>query len=102
MGMPPSAPLYTRRLPNGGLVTIEQVETGSATLYRAQLRVERRTDPLRREGHEAPVIAEVEGMDLDAVLRELHVIAESNVSLAQRLVRWQLRQTPPGGTPRSE
>ena len=90
--MPQPAPLYTRRLPGGGYVTIEQVHAGSGAAYRAQLRVERRTDPLRREGHVAPVVAEMEGAEAQAVLAELHAIAESNVSLAQRIVRWQTRQ----------
>ncbi len=89
--MPESEPLYTRRLPGGGYVSIEQVDDGRAA-YRAQLRVERRSDPARREGHAAPVIAEIEGVDPQAVLAELHAIAESNVSLAQRIVRWQTRQ----------
>lgn len=91
--MPESEPLYTRRLPGGGYVTIEEVDGGAA--YRAQLRVERRSDPARREGHVAPVIAEMEGAEPEIVLAELHAIAESNVSIAQRIVRWQTRQTPP-------
>ena len=78
-------------MPGGGYVTIEQVDGGGAP-YRAQLRVERRTDPARREGHAPPVIAEVEGAEPQAVFAELHAIAESNVSLAQRIVRWQTRQ----------
>jgi len=88
--MPESEPLYSRRLPGGGYVTIEQADGGGAA-YRALLRVERRSDPARREGHVAPVIAEMEGPQPEVVLAELHAIAESNVSIAQRIVRWQAR-----------
>ena len=88
--MSQSTPLYTRRLPGGGYVTIEQVEDTSAG-YRAQLRVERRTDPLRRDGHAPPVIAEVEGAEPRDAIAELEAIAASNVSVAQRILRWQMR-----------
>jgi hypothetical protein len=71
-------------------VTIEQVEDAS-TGYRARLRVERRTDPLRRDGHTAPVIAEVEGAEPQQAIAELQAIAASNVSVAQRILRWQMR-----------
>jgi hypothetical protein len=99
------APLYTRPLPGGGYVAIEQVDDASSvvesepseaarTSYRARLRVERRADPLRREGHLAPVIADVEGVEPQAAFAELHAIAASNVSLAQRIQRWQMRGRP--------
>ncbi len=102
-------PLYTRKLPGGGYVAIEQVDDANGAAsgtpagatgdpagasYRAQLRVERRADPLRREGHLAPVIAEVEGAEPQAAFAELHAIAASNVSLAQRILRWQMRRAP--------
>ena len=86
------ATLFTRQLPGGGYVMIEEVESGGGG-YRAQLRVERRTDPLRREGHVAPVIAEVQGLAPSVAFAELHAIATSNVSVAQRILRWQHRQS---------
>ena len=85
------APLYTRPLPGGGFVIIEQVDDTS-TVYRAQLRVERRADPIRREGHVAPVIAEIAGEEPQQAFAELHAIAASNVSLAQRILRWQVKK----------
>lgn len=82
------APLYTRQLPGGGYVIIEQVPDGSGG-YRAQLRVERRADPFRRDSQTAPVIAEAAGTEQSTVFEELHAIAANNVSVAQRILRWQ-------------
>jgi hypothetical protein len=76
-------------------VTVEQVEdvqSGSCT----RLRVERRADPLRREGHVPPVIVEVQSVEAET-LAELQAIAASNVSLAQRILRWQQRRAQGGG-----
>jgi hypothetical protein len=86
--MSESSLLYTRRLPGGGYVTIEHVD-GTDESYRARLRVERRADPIRREGHAAPVIAEAQGNAAETVFAELHAIAANNVSVAQRIQRWQ-------------
>ena len=90
--MPDPAPLYTRTLPGGGYVSIEQVDAAESG-YRACLRVERRADPGRREGHAPPVIAELTGAEPNSVLAELHAIAASNVSVAQRIQRWQTRRS---------
>ena len=87
----PISPLYTRPLPGGGYVAIEHVEDGDPA-YRAQLRVERRADPLRRAGHAPPVIAERHGEEPDAVVDELRTIAASNVSVAQGIQRLQRQQ----------
>jgi hypothetical protein len=76
-------------------VTVEQVEdvqSGSCT----RLRVERRADPLRREGHVPPVIVEVQSVEAET-LAELQAIAASNVSLAQRILRWQQRRAQGSG-----
>jgi hypothetical protein len=86
------SPLYTRSLPGGGYVEIDQ--TGDAEAgFSARLLVERRADPHRREGHAPPVIAVAEGCEAAAPLAELQAIAESNVSLAQRILRWQIRKS---------
>lgn len=93
MPQPASAlPLYTRKLPGGGYVTIEQVDDGGSE-YRAYLRVERRADPSRREGHTAPVIAEASCGEPEAALAELQAIAVSNVSVARGILRWQSRRS---------
>lgn len=90
--MPDRPPRYTRQLPGGGYVEID--ETGDAQAgFSAQLRVERRADPHRREGHPPPVIAEAAGADPEVAFAPLHAIAASNVSLAQRIQRWQLRKS---------
>ena len=88
--MPERPPLYTRPLPGGGYVEIDQTGDLEAG-FSARLRVERRADPHRREGHPPPVIAEAEGADPDLTFAPLHAIAASNVSLAQRILRWQRR-----------
>jgi hypothetical protein len=55
----------------------------------ALLLVERRADPIRRIGHEPPVIADVVGADLQRVLESLIEIATNNVEIARALQRWQ-------------
>lgn len=90
MSEPP--PRYTRPLPGGGYVEIDQTGDPKAG-FSARLRVERRADPHRREGHPPPVIAEAEGADPEVAFAPLHAIAASNVSLAQRIQRWQRRQS---------
>ena len=83
-------PRYTRPLPGGGYVEID--ESGDAEAgFCARLRVERRADPQRREGHPPPVIAESEGADPEVAFAPLHAIAASNVFVAQRIQRWQMR-----------
>ena len=80
--------LYTRPLPGGGYVEIDQ--TGDPVAgFCARLRVERRADPHRRAGHPAPVIATAEAREAGAAVAALREIAASNVSLAQRIQRWQ-------------
>ena len=80
--------LYTRELPGGGYVAIEAVgEDGE--LFRARVSVERRTDPERRMGHPAPVIAEAAGASRTTVFNELSQIAADNVAVATGILRWQ-------------
>jgi hypothetical protein len=89
--MSPSTRLYRRALPGGGYVTIEAlpVEDG---IHRARLTVERRTDPVRRDGHATPVIATAEGPTEASVYEELFRIASDNVAVAQCILRWQARR----------
>ena len=89
--MNPSPPLYTRELPGGGYVVIEALPM-EGSRHRAQLAVERRTDPLRRDGHVRPIIATAEGPSAEAVYQDLHRIASDNVAVAQCILRWQARQ----------
>lgn len=85
-----SAPvLYTRELPGGGYVAIEAVPGASDAGYRAQVTVERRSDPARRAGHMPPVIVELSGRSQSEVFSALHRIAADNVSVASAILRWQ-------------
>jgi hypothetical protein len=79
--------LYSRTLPGGGHVTIE-VESQDSAIH-AMLFVERRVDPLRRDGHLPPVVAEALGDSETTAFDALYPIAASNVQLAQRIMRWQ-------------
>jgi len=84
------APLYSRELPGGGYVIIEAIPADDG-VFRAQLTVERRTDPVRRDGHERPVIATAEGPTAADVYNDLVKIAADNVAVAHCILRWQAR-----------
>jgi hypothetical protein len=84
------AQLYSRELPGGGYVIIEELPTEGG-VFRAQLTVERRTDPVRRDGHERPVIATAEGASSADVYHDLLQIAADNVAVARCILRWQAR-----------
>lgn len=83
------AVLYTRELPGGGYVAIENVSAGDGDAYRAQVKVERRADPARRAGHAPPVIIELGGRSQAEVFSALHRIASDNVAVATAILRWQ-------------
>lgn len=85
------APLYSRELPGGGYVIIEAIPSDDGR-FRAQLTVERRTDPMRRDGHARPVIATAEGATAGDVYNDLVKIASDNVAVAHCILRWQARQ----------
>lgn len=85
-----SEALYSRELPGGGYVVIESVPSDDG-VFRAQLTVERRTDPVRRDGHVRPVIATAEGSTAADVYNDLVKIAADNVAVAQCILRWQAR-----------
>ena len=84
------APLYSRELPGGGYVIVEALPSVDG-VFRAQLTVERRTDPLRRDGHIRPVIATAEGATAADVYNDLVKIAADNVAVAHCILRWQAR-----------
>ena len=111
--------LYQRELPGGGYVTIELVRDMADEADVVEQTLERRVDALRREGHvppsieiidgrpcrgrvaverragdrreghEVPVIAEVERDDVGSVFNELYQIASDNVAVARGLLSWQ-------------
>ena len=82
--------LYARNLPGGGVVRIESVADGTEEAE-ARVVVERRSDPDRRDGHEAPVIAEERGGDKRSLLEKLVQLASDNVAIARGLQRLQRR-----------
>lgn len=86
--MSDTAVLYTRELPGGGFVAIESLASEDG-VHRARISVERRNEMDRRDGHERPVIAELEGASRAAVFDELYRIAVDNVAIARGIMRWQ-------------
>ena len=92
-------PLYRRPMPGGGWVQVEldaspgdvRPEGRSAPL-RGRVVMERRADPGRRYGHQAPVVAELAGDDRDALMTDLFQLARDNAALARSLL--QLRIAP--------
>jgi hypothetical protein len=77
--------LYTRNLPGGGTVVIEDEAPGGRSSFRGWIVVERRTDPYRRSGHLPPIIAEATGASREDVFRQLYPIASDNVEIARAL-----------------
>lgn len=86
--MAETAVWYTRELPGGGYVAIESLSSDDG-VHRARISVERRNEFDRRDGHERPVIAELEGSSRSAVFDELYRIAVDNVAIARGIMRWQ-------------
>jgi hypothetical protein len=95
--MAETAVLYTRELPGGGFVAIESLSSDDG-VHRARISVERRNENDRRDGHERPVIAELEGPSKNAVFDELYRIAVDNVAIARGIMRWQAARRRERGT----
>jgi hypothetical protein len=90
------SPLYRRPMPGGGYVEVEldlprsDAESGGAHgPVHGRLVMERRADPGRRYGHQAPVVAELSGDDRDELMADLFRLARDNAALARRLMRMQ-------------
>ena len=95
--MAETAVLYTRELPGGGFVAIESLSSDDG-VHRARISVERRNELDRRDGHERPIIAELEGSSRAAVFDELYRIAVDNVAIARGIMRWQAARRRAQGT----
>jgi hypothetical protein len=80
-------------MPGGGYVDVEMdavresEDAGGRVCGR--LILERRADQGRRTGHRPPVVAELTGDDVDAVMADLFRLACDNAALARSLLRWQ-------------
>jgi hypothetical protein len=91
--------LYRRPMPGGGYVEVELygdagLANGESTprSHRGRVVMERRADPGRRDGHQAPVLAELTGDDRDELMSELFRLAQDNAALARSLLRLQAEQ----------
>jgi glycine cleavage system regulatory protein len=80
-------------MPGGGYVEVE-LEIGGAganerpdRMLHGRIIMERRADPRRRYGHQAPVVAEMTGDDRDELMEELFRLARDNSALARSLLR---------------
>ena len=87
--MPPEKTLYRRTLPGGGYVNVDVDAPSASGVHRAYVAVERRSDPIRRDGHSPPIVAEAEGGTRQSVFAQLLAIAADNVSVARALLRWK-------------
>lgn len=83
------AVLYIRDLPGGGFVSIEGESNDRGVGYVGALRVERRSEADRRDGHPPPVVLETAAPTQAEVFDRLVTIANSNVAVAAALLRWQ-------------
>ena len=81
--------LYRRTLPGGGYVNVDVESPSSSGVHRAYVAVERRSDPMRRDGHTPPIVAKAEGGTRQSVFAQLLAIATDNVAVARALLRWK-------------
>jgi len=87
--MPSDKNLYRRTLPGGGFVNVDLESPSSPGVHRAYVAVERRSDPVRRDGHTPPIVAQAEGGTRQSVFAQLLAIAADNVAVARALLRWK-------------
>jgi hypothetical protein len=96
----PESKFYRRPMPGGGYVEVElEVLTLGASeqrdcMLRGRIVMERRSDPKRRSGHQAPVVAELVGDDRDELMADLFQLAQDNAALARNLMRLQAALRP--------
>ena len=90
----PRTPIYRRPMPGGGYVEVELDAAPSQAAreersgpIRGRVIMERRADPGRRSGHQAPVVAELAGDDRDELMADLFRLARDNAALARSLMR---------------
>jgi hypothetical protein len=87
---PDKPTLYERELPGGGFVAIEVADRGpDEPRCEGRISVERRVERERREGHNPPVIFQLQGDSSRTVFNELYRIAADNVAVARAILAWQ-------------
>jgi len=91
---PSGAAQYRRPMPGGGYVEVEldappadPMPGSAAARVRGRIIMERRADPRRRYGHQAPVVAELSSDDRDELMADLFRLAQDNAALARSLMR---------------
>lgn len=86
--------LYERELPGGGFVAIDvcTLRAGDREVPVTRLCVERRQTHERRVGHDAPVIAEVEGDERSAGFATIFQMARDNAAVARGILDWQAQR----------
>jgi hypothetical protein len=96
----PGSTLYRRPMPGGGYVEVELEDQAVGAseqrdrMLRGRIVMERRADPSRRYGHQAPVVAELTGDDRDELMADLFQLAQDNAALARNLMRLQSALRP--------
>jgi glycine cleavage system regulatory protein len=91
----PDSTFYRRPMPGGGYVEVElEAAVVNASdkrdrMLRGRIVMERRADPSRRYGHQAPVVVELTGDDRDELMANLFQLAQDNAALARNLMRMQ-------------
>src|SRR4051812_39194664 len=90
---PSRTALYRRTMPGGGYVEVEVDAVGEPAdghgRRRGRVILERRAERGRRDGHQAPIVAELIGEDVDALMAELFRLVRDNAALARSLMQWQ-------------
>jgi hypothetical protein len=84
--MPQPRILYERSLPGGGLVQVQVVLANGQSRRLGRISVERRSDLARRDGHNPPVIVELQAESVGRVVGPLISIARDNVRIAKGLL----------------
>lgn len=96
----PGSTFYRRPMPGGGYVEVEleapavDAPEEPNRMLRGRIVMERRTDPKRRYGHQAPVVAELTADDRDELMADLFQLAQDNAALARNLMRLQAAVRP--------
>jgi hypothetical protein len=92
---------FRRTLPGGATVLISMEQEPGGNVH-GRLQVERRRDEMRRDGHDAPVVAESRAATQQEALALLMTVAGDDAEVARRMAEWQAmreemrRTTPPG------
>jgi len=91
-GERPRAQVFRRELPGGGYVVIGiERPTTDRAVPRTCVWVERRAADGRQSGHEAPIIASVDGDERSAAFTDMYRLAADNAAVARGLMQWRAK-----------